>query len=156
MTREAAQAQVDALAEWSEWVPIVEATQTAPRLPGVYLIRDAVNGDIVYVGMAGERSGSGKPQGLRGRLSVYLTGKGAVSGFGEAVFDRALADPEWVRAQLDRLLTEGPQRSKQWAAAALTRVPLEARWTVLPDKTTAHTFEKQVEDVLRAHGLWNR
>lgn len=156
MTREDAYAQVEALADWSPWVPLLEATQTAPRLPGVYLMRDASSGDIVYVGMAGERAGGGKPQGIRGRLSVYLTGKGAVSGFGEAAFDRALADPDWLRAQLDALTTSGPQRSKQWAIAALSRVPLEARWTVLPDKESALAFEKQVEGILRAHGLWNR
>lgn len=74
---------------WSRWIPISEAVQSAPTVPGVYMARLGPAGSVVYVGMAGERRGKG----LRGRLGAYVRGKGLVSGLGEAVMDRALADP---------------------------------------------------------------
>ena len=58
----------------------------------MYLAREGLDGPIVYVGMAGERRGKG----IRGRLNVYGSGKALVSGLGEAVMDRALADVDWV------------------------------------------------------------
>jgi hypothetical protein len=64
------------LATWSPWRPFEEAAIAAPRLPGVYLARQGLEGSLVYVGMASERRG----QGLRGRLTVYRRGKAAVSG----------------------------------------------------------------------------
>ena len=48
------------------------------------------------------------------RLAAYWTGKGAVSAFGEAALGRALADSEWVKAQLSRLREPGPSRAKDW------------------------------------------
>lgn len=51
-------------------------------------------------------------QGLRGRLTVYGRRRGAVSGFGEAALDRALADPDWIAAQLEALRTSGAKRTK--------------------------------------------
>lgn len=87
---------LDSLAHWSPWMPLSDALSEAPRVPGVYLAREGKAGPVVYVGMAGERAGGKRPQGLRGRLAVYLTGKGLASGLGEAIFDRALADPAWV------------------------------------------------------------
>jgi hypothetical protein len=45
-------------------------------VPGVYLAREGQDGPIVYVGMAGELRG----EGIRGRLNVYSSGKGVVSG----------------------------------------------------------------------------
>ena len=88
-------------------------------------MREPLNGVIRYVGMAGERAGSGRQQGLFGRLSVYRTGKGAVSGFGEAALDRALADPGWVEQQLQDLRQNGPKRAKVWAREAVERLGLE-------------------------------
>ena len=114
-----------ALTEWSEWRAYEEAVGDAPRLPGVYLFRAPSTGQVVYVGMAGERAGGGRPQGLRGRLSVYKSGKGAVSGFGEAALDRALADPVWVEQQLALLRSNGPRRAKLWAADAIRRECLQ-------------------------------
>lgn len=84
---------VDALAEWSLWLPFVEAAAAAPRLPGVYMTKDSAQ--VVYVGMAAERRG----QGIRGRLTVYRRGRAAVSGLGEAAMDRALRDPDWLPAK---------------------------------------------------------
>jgi hypothetical protein len=68
----------DALADWSLWLPFVEAVAAAPRLPGVYMAKDSAQ--VVYVGMAAERRG----QGIRGRLTVYRRGRAAVSGGGAA------------------------------------------------------------------------
>ena len=70
----------DDLADWSSWAPLIESVADAPTAPGVYMARERHSGQVVYVGMAGERSG----RGLRGRLRVYLSGKAAVSGLGEA------------------------------------------------------------------------
>jgi len=145
-----------ALAEWSTWLPYEAAVDEAPRLPGVYLFRVTDTGQIVYVGMAGERAGSGHPEGLRGRLSVYRSGKGAVSGFGEAALDRALADPVWVERQLATLNTVGPRRAKLWAADAIRRVSPEVCWSVCFDGPAARTLEKSVEEILAGRGLWNR
>ena len=52
-------------------VPFDAAATAAPRVPGVYLARQAA-GDLVYVGMAGERRG----QGVRARLTGLPERKG--------------------------------------------------------------------------------
>ncbi|GAA1563910.1 hypothetical protein GCM10009789_16340 [Kribbella sancticallisti] len=149
-------AEVDDLAEWSPWIPFETAIRAAPREPGVYLMREPLTGIIRYVGMAGERAGSGRPQGLLGRLTVYRTGKGAVSGFGEAALDRALADPDWLEQQLQDLRHNGPKRTKDWARDAVLRLGLEVSWSVTPDRGDALYLETQVVTLLRTHGLWNR
>jgi len=151
-----AYAEVHHLAEWSPWLPFETARAAAPREPGVYLLRETGSGLIRYVGMAGERAGGGRPQGLYGRLSVYWTGKGAVSGFGEAALDRALADPIWVEQQLRDLHERGPRRAKDWARDAVSRLGLEVSWSVTPDRGDALYLEEQVIARPRGHGLWNR
>lgn len=100
---------------WSAWMILPSAAREATRTPGVYVARLA--GQIVYVGMAGERRG----QGVRGSLSIYARGGGAVSGLGEAALDRALVDPKWVAGRLDLLHQEDSARAKEWAAAAFDR-----------------------------------
>jgi hypothetical protein len=122
----------------------------------VYLFREPQTHVIRYAGMAGERIGSGRPQGLLGRLSVYRTGKGAVSGFGEAALDRALGNADWIQAQLDRLLEEGPRRAKDWAADAISRIAPEVSWATVADRLAARALEAKVVVLLRPHGLWNR
>ena len=151
-----AYAEVHDLAEWSPWLPFETAREAAPREPGVYLLREPRTGLIRYVGMAGERAGGGRPQGLHGRLSVYWTGKGAVSGFGEAALDRALADPDWVEHQLRHLREHGAKRAKDWARDAVARLGLEVSWSVTPDRGDALYLEEQVLARLRTQGLWNR
>jgi len=76
----------------------------------VYLAREGLYGPIVYVGMAGERRG----QGIRGRLNVYGRGKALVSGLGEAVMDRALANVHWLRERLADVEHGRPARAKAW------------------------------------------
>ena len=86
--------ELDSGLQWAPWLLFEEAVRVAPREPGVYVARERPTGQIVYIGMAGERRG----QGIRGRLRIYLTGKAAVSGLGEAALDRALADPAVARS----------------------------------------------------------
>lgn len=149
---------VEGLAEWSDWAPFVTALAGAPREPGVYLFREPGPQVIRYAGMAGERAGNGahRPQGLYGRLSVYRTGKGAVSRFREAALDRALADPDWVASQLRRLQTEGPRRAKAWAADAIARINPEVSWARCHERADAKFLEERVLLLLRPHGLWDR
>lgn len=147
---------VDELAEWSDWAPFAEALPHAPRQPGVYLLREHDTHRIRYVGMAGERGGAGRPQGLYGRLSVYRTGQGALSGFSEAALDRALADPGWVAARLEHLRAGGAARAKDWARDAIVRLAPEVRWSPCHERADARHLEVRVEARLRPFGLWNR
>lgn len=87
---------------------------------------------------------------------MYWTGKGAVSGFGEAALDRALADPDWVAAQLRGLREHGPKRAKDWARDAVSRLSLEVSWAVCPDRADAAYLEGQVVGLLHRHWVWNR
>lgn len=107
--------------------------------------------------MAGERRGSrDRPQGLRGRLSVYTSGKGLVSGLGKAVSDRVLADPEWLRARLAEAEADRPRRAKEWGAQALVRADLYVRWTVTADKAAARALETHLVADGDTTTLWNR
>jgi hypothetical protein len=146
--------EVHHLAEWSPWLPFDDALAGAPREPGVYALREPFTGVVRYVGMAGERAGSGRAQGLRGRLSAYGTGKGAISGFGEAALDRALADPDWVERRLRHLRTRGPERARDWVRDAVLRLGLEVSWSVCVDRSDALYLERQVVARLRTTELW--
>jgi hypothetical protein len=143
---------VEDLAAWSPWVALAEAVALAPLVPGVYLAREGESGPTVYVGMAGERRG----RGIRGRLTVYSRGRGAVSGLGEAAMDRALADPEWVAERLVAIEEGRPERSKVWAQRALVRADLHLRWSTTADRDSAVALERAALDVLRDDVLWNR
>jgi len=154
--RDAVYAEIDLLATWTKWVPFSEGARTIDRLPGVYSMR---SGDsIVYVGMAGERAGSGssKPSGMRGRLARYTSGKAAASGFGEAALDRALADVAFVRQQLNALEEGEPRRTTEWAKDAIGWHRAELRWTTCADADAARGLEDQIVRLLRPHGIWNR
>lgn len=142
----------ESLADWSPWRPLKEAASDAPRLPGVYMARDGEHGPLVYVGMAGERRG----QGIRGRLGIYFSGKGLVSGLGEAAFDRALADPAFLQDRLDTLRVGRPERAKVWGKLAIERADLWIRWATTRDRRTAAVLELQVIRALHAEDLWNR
>lgn len=150
------QDEIEALAEWSSWVPFAEAVKVAPLLPGVYMAREGVEGPVVYVGMAGERAGSGRPQGLRGRLLVYARGKALTSGLGEAVADRAFADASWLRARLAEVEQGQPMRAVEWGRSALARADLHIRWAVAADKAEAVLLEQAVGRLIAIDQLWNR
>jgi hypothetical protein len=142
------------LASWSAWTPFLTAAKIAPVLPGVYLARSGADGPLVYVGHAGERSAS--QPGIRGRLGIYARGKGAVSGLGEAVLDRALAEPAFVLSRLTLVEEGAGGRAKDWATAAMTWADVHLAWAVATNKAAAHALEQQLLDALRSHDLWNR
>jgi hypothetical protein len=138
---------------WSEWIPFGEALDVAPRFPGVYMVRTAEDphGHPVYVGMAGERKGNG----LRGRLAIYASGKGAASGLGEHAFDRAFADPKWVSERLQEALAGNPMRATAAARSAIDHAGLEVRWQTVETRAEALQLERELIRDYRA-GLWNR
>lgn len=143
---------LDEQVEWSPWRPLLEAAPDAPREPGVYMARQGPDGPVVYVGMAGERRG----QGVRGRLRIYTSGKGLVSGLGEAAFDRAVADPNFVRERLRTMEDSGPERGKLWGRAALLRADLWVRWATASDPAAAAALELRTIRSLHGVPLWNR
>ncbi|MEA5366311.1 hypothetical protein VA596_42745 [Amycolatopsis sp., V23-08] len=140
------------LADWSHWVPFTTARESAPRTPGVYLAREGATGDLVYVGMAGERHG----QGIRGRLTVYARGKALASGLGEAVLDRALTDSQWLHDRIREVDGGYARRATQWGVLAFERADLHVSWTVTTDGPAARTLEKEILSALTEHTLWNR
>lgn len=138
---------------WSPWVTLTTAVSSAPLQPGVYMARQGgAGGDIVYVGMAGERRGHG----IRGRLAIYGSGKGLASGLGEAVFDRALADADWLAARLTEATAGNPRRAKEWGRAAFEWAQLDLRWRVAEDRAAALVLELSVLRSLPNEPLWNR
>ncbi len=100
-----------------------ETLACAPRDPGVYMAREGRGGPIVYVGHAGERRG----QGIRGRLKFYASGKRLTSGLGEAVADRAFADPAWLRQRLAEATAGSPRRAIEWGREPFLRADLYVR-----------------------------
>jgi len=142
---------VDDLAAWSDWASFATAAPVAPLTPGVYQIRTR-DGVIVYVGMAGERKG----QGIRGRLSIYRRGKGAVSGFGEAALDRALAGATFVEEHLDAVRAGQPTRASVWAQDAIRLLDVEIRWAECATQANALALESAAIEILKTHLIWNR
>lgn len=141
----------DAL-DWTPWLPLAEARRVAPRAPGVYMVRLGHDGPIVYVGMAGERRGNG----IRGRLSIYTSGKGMVSGLGEHVMDRALADLDFLAERIAEVSSGRPRRATEWAKVALEWADLHVRCTIVVDRAAAMNLERQVLNAVGRDGLWNR
>ncbi|MFG2569171.1 hypothetical protein ACGFR6_27560 [Streptomyces sp. NPDC048567] len=101
--------------------------------------------------MAGERSG----EGLRGRLRRYTSGKALASGLGEAVFDRALADADWLRERLAEVEAGRPNRATEWGKAALAWADLHICWAVTESGEMAGLLEKKVL-ALETVDWWNR
>lgn len=141
----------ESFADWMPWMPFEEACHSVPRQPGVYIARETA-GDIVYVGMAAERSGNG----MRGRLAMYATGRAGSSGLGEGALDRALADPEWMKERLSEAESGRALRSKGLAKAAIQRAGLEIRWTVTSSGFAAGALEIRVIQSLTDFKLWNK
>lgn len=147
------------LAVWSEWTPLADALEGAPREPGVYMAREGATGPIVYVGSAGPRAGRNndrRPQGIRGRLRVYTSGKALTSGLGEAVADRALADDAFLRERLAEVEAGMPKRASEWGRASVARANLYIRWATTGDKASAEELENACGVLLEGAGLWNR
>jgi hypothetical protein len=147
------------LAPWSDWTPLSTARDSAPRLPGVYLIRQGSSGPVRYVGSAGPRDGKNgdkPPKGIRGRLRVYTSGKALTSGLGEALADRALADPEFLRERLAEAEAGTPLRAKDWGKATVDRADLHVRWATTATKEEAEDLETECGLLLQGPALWNR
>jgi hypothetical protein len=140
---------VGALATWSAWIRFDLLPAAVPRLPGVYLAANTTQ--IVYVGMAGDRRGTG----LRGRMTAYCTGKAAVSGLGRAVLDRALNDEDFVARRLASLVAGQRLDAQGWAALAMQEARLSLCWATTSDRATAVDLEKHVLDALHEQQLWN-
>jgi hypothetical protein len=149
-------ALLNRVAEWTEWMSLTASVASAPRLPGVYRVREGSTGPLVYIGMAGERAGGRTPKGLRGRLGVYLSGKALTSGLGEALADRAFADAAWLRSRLKQLEAGRPQRAREWGRATIDRVDPYVSWTTTVDRATAKALEARCIRCLEEHQLWNR
>lgn len=149
---DSALAPVAHLADWSGWVKLEEARKSAPRTPGVYLAREGPDGPAVYVGMAGERRGMG----VRGRISVYASGKGLVSGIGEAALDRVLADPAWISQRLAEAHAGTSLRSQEWGRLAVEYFDLHFAWAPARDRDAARILESKCEGALAGQPLWNR
>ena len=123
----------------------------APR-PGWTWCGRAATASVVYVGMAGERGGAG----IRGRLAVYSRGKGLVSGVGEAVMDRVLADAGRLGHRLGEVEQGRPMRGKASGRAALDRADLRLRWAVTVNRAVGLALERAAWAALSAEPLWNR
>lgn len=116
----------------------------SPPAPRCYMARQGTNGPVVYVGMAGERRGSRMhPQGLRGRLKVYASGKAAVSGLGEAALERALADRAWLEERMGELDRGASSRAKDWAQLAIQHLDLHLRWATTADRARLLTLRSR-------------
>lgn len=139
------------LTAWSTWKRFVpEVIRDAPSVPGVYLFRQG--GVLVYVGMAGERSGKG----LRGRLTIYVSGRAPHSGLGNLALERALADPGFLHKRLTEVEEGAPRGVQAWARAAVQRADLQVAWATTETREGAAALERAVLDALADQELWNR
>ncbi len=138
--------------QWSQWMTLAAAAAAAPRLPGVYEARIAGLDDVIYVGMAGERSRNGKatPKGLHARIKGYDSGRVLTNGLGRAVVSRALRDSDFRQQIADTDIVDVFHFGK----LAYAYVNVEIRWLVTADKEAANVLENQL---LSEHpNLWNR
>jgi hypothetical protein len=111
---------------------------------------------IIYIGIAGPRDGNGKkaPTGLHGRFGIYRGGR--VTGFGQALFDLALADRDFLAARQAEVKAGRALRAVDWVRAAYEHYNPEVRWTTLATKSAALQLEKQIVLSLRDFDLLNR
>lgn len=143
--------EIAVLAAWSPWLPFTPTTVAlAPRTPGVYLFRSG--GEVVYAGMGGIRSGAG----MRQRLRIYVNGRAPHSGLGNLALERALADPAWVLARVERVRAGEILSVQDWARCAVERAQLEVCWSDVPTEAEALALESAVISSLPGKGLWNR
>lgn len=138
---------------WSEWRPFEAVTVlAAPVTPGVYVVRAAADGGVVYVGMAGERRGKG----LRERLGAYVRGRAPHSGLGSLCMDQALADVDWLRSRADAVEAGARWDVYDWARAAIERARLEVCWVTTESPEAARLLEHRVLASMAHRDLWNR
>lgn len=144
-------AAVAHLASWSTWQEFTpEVVRQAPTLPGVYLFEQ--DGALVYVGRAGERSGKG----LRGRLTIYVSGRAPHSGLGNLALERALQDASWLRERMEEVEAGTTLTVQQWSRLAVERAALRVCWSTTATTEESAVLERSVLDALRDEDLWNR
>ena len=132
-------------------MPLIDAAKAAPREPGVYRARVVGTTDVVYIGMAGERSRNGKvaPKGLRARIKGYESGRVLTNGLGRAALTRALRDPEFRQ----RIATTEIDSIVEFGRLAFEHAQLEICWRTTTDGVSARALE---DSLIRSHeGLWN-
>jgi hypothetical protein len=148
-----AESAVAHLMDWSPWIPFTpEVLRSVPRTPGVYMHRERRTQQVVYAGMAGDRSGNG----MRGRLSIYALGRAPHSGLGSLCLDRALSDIAWMKERLMRLEAGEHWTTVDWARAAVIRADLEVRWASTSSAKEAADLEDTVIAAWATEPLWNR
>ncbi|MBT2498612.1 hypothetical protein J7E25_05850 [Agromyces sp. ISL-38] len=147
-------AAVEAAADWSAWAPFAAVATSAPTTPGVCLFR--ANSRIIYLGVAGPRDGNGRkdPTGLYGRFSIYRGGR--ITGFGQAIFDMALADRDFLAARQAELEAGSAQTRRRLGRAAYEHISPDVRWTTVLTKLDALQLEKSIVGLLRVYDLLNR
>lgn len=151
MSADALLEPVARLAAWSDWMPFtVDTVRRSPTTPGVYLFRQGTG--LVYVGRAGERSGKG----LRGRLTIYVSGRAPHSGLGNLALERALQDPAWLRARLADVEAGTRLTVRDWSVLAVRRAELDVCWAPVAGAQQAVELERAALDALRTEPLWNR
>jgi hypothetical protein len=128
----------------------METVRTAPTTPGVYLLRQADT--LVYVGRAGERSGKG----LRGRLTIYVSGRAPHSGLGNLALEHALQDAAWLRARLAEVEAGIRLTVQQWSVLAVHRAQLDVCWASVTDAQQSAELERAALHALDDEPLWNR
>lgn len=136
---------------FSVWHVFPRDVQSAPRSPGVYVLRDAEE-RIIYVGMAGLRNGAG----IYGRLMRYVSGKAAASGFGEVALDRALADAAWVEARYLETRAGRPRRVTEWSKLAIARLDASVCWAPTASSEAARRLESSLLGAEIFDETWNR
>lgn len=142
---------VGKLGDWSPWRDFTPGTvRSAPTSPGVYLFKQDER--LVYVGRAGERSGKG----LRGRLTIYVSGRAPHSGLGSLALERALQDAQWLRERLEDVEAGHPLTVQAWSRLAVERAGLQVCWCTTSTAEAGVALERGVLDALRDEDLWNR
>lgn len=142
---------VATLGEWSAWEDFnPETVRTAPMAPGVYMFKQGSR--LVYVGRAGERSG----RGLRGRLTIYVSGRAPHSGLGSLALERALQDALWLRERLQEVEAGHMLTVRAWSRLAVERAELQVCWCTTSTAEAGVAMERAVLDALRDEDLWNR
>ncbi|WP_448062309.1 hypothetical protein [Cellulomonas hominis] len=151
MPEDALPPAVASLASWSQWQPFTpEVIRAAPTAPGVYLFQQ--DGALVYVGRAGERRGKG----LRGRLTIYVSGRAPHSGLGNLALERALQDGSWLRERLEEVEAGQTLTVQQWSRLAVERATLSVCWSATATTEEGAALERAVLDALSEEMLWNR
>lgn len=139
------------LASWSEWLHFApETVRTSPTTPGVYLFRQGEA--LVYIGRAGERGG----RGLRGRLTIYVSGRAPHSGLGNLALERGLRDPAWLRDRLADVERGEHLTVQDWSRLAVQHAQLEFCWASVSEAVQSIQLERAVLDALSGIPLWNR